>query len=168
MSSPLGPTLEIGPTLPSVHSKPMIWNSEPWRRQLLAISAQLEKRRTQRRWPDASLAQLEMDVMLGAYSVRKLLDVQTALTHAVRDRLVTVNAIPARNDPRGIGPDVMNWDQLERWFPLETVRPATLTVRGLCNQVIHSWVFIPSMADGGGLNSILVTSELSRRKMRLS
>jgi hypothetical protein len=143
----------------------MIWNSEPWRRQLLAISARLEKRRTQRRWPDASLARLEMDVMLGAYSVRKLLDAQTVLTHAVRDHLLGVRTIPARKDPRGIGPDLMNWEHLERWFQLETMQPATLTVRGLCNQVIHSWVFIPSMGDGGGLSSILVTSDRSRRKV---
>jgi hypothetical protein len=50
----------------------MIYESHYWKDELQAIAKKLRRRRAQRRWSESSFANLEKEVMVGFYSVRKL------------------------------------------------------------------------------------------------
>jgi hypothetical protein len=141
----------------------VIWESGPWRRELLHIASRIEKRKTFRRWPEAAVALLERDVMLGAYSVRKLIEAQTKAPHSVRDQQIQVQVMPATPGDNGEIADLMNWHHVDRWFDLGRAERTTMSVSAVCNQIIHSWVFMPLMdADTGGLHSIFVCSDRHR------
>jgi hypothetical protein len=106
---------------------------------------------------------LERDVMLGAYTVRKLIEARTKVPHSVRDQQVMVDVVPAIVHHDGATADLMNWTHIERWFDFAKRRPGTLTVRQFCNQVVHSWFFLPVFDEVTRcLTSILVSSDWDR------
>ncbi len=52
----------------------MIWASYPWKEELLRIATRLEKKQKQRRWTERTEANLEKDVFIGCYALRKLME----------------------------------------------------------------------------------------------
>jgi hypothetical protein len=143
----------------------MIWESWPWRRELVRTGERLRRRTRQQRWSDASFSGVERDVMIGAYAARKLLDAKTKVPQAIRDRTVPATAFRARSNSDGSSPDLMNWHQLERWFDFSHGEPTSLKPRDLCNQIIHSWVFVPVVNETtNGLDEIMVSSDRDRQR----
>lgn len=57
---------------PSRTGAQVISDSIPWKTELLRIAGTLERRTTQRRWPDRSSFLVERDVMVAAYAIRRL------------------------------------------------------------------------------------------------
>ena len=52
----------------------MIWESAYWKEELLRQAEDLKKRSTQTKWSERSLARLEKTIMIGFYSIRKLIE----------------------------------------------------------------------------------------------
>ena len=52
----------------------MIAESYYWKRDLLKVVARLRRRFTQTRWTRASYSAVEIDVMVGFYAIRKLIE----------------------------------------------------------------------------------------------
>src|SRR5947209_984301 len=52
----------------------MIDDSVPWREELLKSAARLRRWSTQRRWTERTHYLAERDIMMGAYSIRRLID----------------------------------------------------------------------------------------------
>jgi hypothetical protein len=120
----------------------------------------MSKRTTQRRWPEVSSAKVEQDVMLAAYSMRKLVEA-AKLSDAVRDSQVPMQAYAFTGKGRLT---LMNWHHLERFYELGKPVAGTIAVKDLCNQLIHSYVFAPIVGPGG-LEAFYVTSDRDRRKL---
>ena len=134
----------------------MIWNSGPWKDELERIGTDLDRRRAQRRWTDRSLAIVERSVMVGFYMVRKLMEARKLSDNYAASRL------RLRCHPRsGPIPDPLNWHQLDRFYDLEVTSPAERDVGFVCNQVVHSFVFVVS-ADRRGLEGFFVASDRAR------
>ncbi len=140
----------------------MIWESWPWKRELFRIAERLERRLIQARWLEATSASVERDVMIAAYSIRKLIEAQTKVPHAIARSPVNVQAFRSLNDGK---PDLMRWDEIARWFDLDHAESRTLSLEDLCNQLIHSWVFILGFSEDRLLDSIFVSSDRARARV---
>jgi len=137
----------------------VIWESAYWKEELFRNANRLKRRQIQRRWVERSHAGLEKDVMIGFYSIRKLIE-SHKISDELRDRPVPLRCYP------WTGRDVtyMNWDKIDRNYDLESPVALQQSVAWIANQLIHSFVFMANCSQGGGLESILFNSDYTRRK----
>jgi hypothetical protein len=105
------------------------------------------------------LAQIERDIFIGFYSVRKLLDAQTKITDATKNSKIRLswhpNIKPTRLLPKSDPDQVYDFDaggQEER------------DIIFVCGRIIHSFFFIPGVSEKGGLEGILFTSDTDKDK----
>lgn len=140
----------------------MIWDSNTWKRDLARRSKALLRRRSQKRWREDSRAAVERDVFVIAYSIRKLLDARK-LSDEVESMTLPVLEYASRGKPI----DFMNWDKIEDLFEMSDPSHSQWGLRALCNQFVHSQVFMTALGDHGGLEGLFVTSERDRNKRLL-
>lgn len=136
----------------------MIWESAFWKDDILRRSADLRKRVSQRRWPEASLARLEQSLMLGFYAVRKLIEAKK-LSDATANQTLSLARYPLRPGKRVTH---MNWHRVEELYDISAPRDESRDVLQICNQVIHSYVFVLGFADTGGFANVLFASDRAR------
>jgi hypothetical protein len=138
----------------------MIWESWPWKKELARRAESLRKRKTQKRWSAATSAAVEQDLFIAAFAIRKLLEAAK-----ISDEVECV-PVPAvfHNPAKGRVVDLMNWHKIDQLYDLASSAPASFTLREFCNQLIHSFVFMPCMGDAGGLAGVFVTSDRVRRR----
>ena len=60
----------------------MIWESAYWKEELLGHARRIRRRQALKRWGDCASAGLEKDVLIGFYSIRKLIE-----AHKVSDEI---------------------------------------------------------------------------------
>lgn len=140
----------------------MIWESSPWKQYLARSAANLRRRKRQKRWTAASLAALEREVFFSAYAVRKLLE-----AGKISDEAEARPLRAAKHLPSGRTVDFLNWDKLDELYLLSARTEIDLPLREFCNQIIHSFVFTPTITDRGGLGGFFVTSERDKNKRLL-
>jgi hypothetical protein len=89
---------------------------------------------------------IEKHAFLSAFIVRKLFD-NHKVTDAVRARSVEVRFFPAeKNVIRGIS-SVIGKSFLDEVYDVDTSEAGSLDVRGLVNQIIHSFFFVVVPSD---------------------
>ncbi len=139
----------------------MIQDSIPWKDELLKVAKRLEAKAKQRRWTERSGFLVERDVMVSAYAIRKLIE-----GFKVSDALAARQLPVTRFDLRGSkAPDVL--DKYEFWehYNLDHGIRETLSVIGLCNQLIHSWMWSISADEQTTLfNGLYVSSDRQRKR----
>jgi len=138
----------------------MICESWPWREELLHVAERLAARCTQQRWTERSAFLLERDIMVSAYAIRKLCEaLKLSTAFNTQDVPLTEYSL------RGSAPDQQNWHNLDRFYDFENAHEVTVKPMELCNQIIHSRVFMRcTVADGHGLDGIFVSSDRASRK----
>lgn len=140
----------------------VIWDSTPWRNELLRVADLLERRQSQLRWTEQSLFLVERDIMVSAYAVRRL--EESLKLRATFGQQISLESFPLRI--REVqGPDQLNWHQIDRFFDLNKPARISLKPLQLCNQIIHSRVFlVVRPADHQGMSGFYVTSDYDSRK----
>lgn len=139
----------------------MIWESYPWKEELLRIADRLERKTRQKRWTDRTDANLEKDVFVGCYAVRKLAEARKL------SQEVLVTRIPCTTIPfiRGKRITLLNWHHLDELYDFERQAVGELTLTFLCNQFIHSYVFTHIVGEETGLlEAVAVSSDRKRRE----
>lgn len=111
---------------------------------------------SQRRWPESSLANVEQDIFLSAYIIRKLLDAKKLSDEAESIALHAKYSIRT-----GRVPDIMNWHRFEEFYDLAHPAAVDVCLRNFCDQVIHSFVFMVA-ASSPGLEGFYVASDRER------
>lgn len=135
----------------------MIWESGPWREELCAVADRLDARKVDCNWDDERTAfEVERDVMISAYAIRRLIEAKK-LPDSLAQGGHTVEAFLIFERV----PDHMNWHRIEEFYNLESGTRARLSSIDLCNQFIHSYIWMPSFTDFG-LAGIFVTSQFTR------
>jgi hypothetical protein len=137
----------------------MIDDSSDWKSDLLRQSEVLQKRMTQRRWPATSLARCEQTIMLGFYSIRRLIE-SKKITDAAVKRPIPVYAYA----PTGQKSHLMNRHKIDRLYALDKPTRQNVTLQYLCNQVIHSYIFLLLFDEDGKLAGVFVVSDFHRFK----
>ena len=89
----------------------MIWESYYWKQDLLRQAKNLIRRKSQHRWPEASLAKIEQMVMLGFYSVRKLIEA-SKISNDLIESPVSIIMYPSKNK----SVTLLNWHKLDQLY----------------------------------------------------
>jgi len=132
----------------------MIYESRVWKAALLKQARLLQKRKTQKRWPERAMAHVEREIFISAFSIRKLIE-----SKKLSDQ---VEAILLRTDSyehTGHLVDIANWHKIEELYNLSESEPKNLKLADFCNLIIHSLVFIIVLSSNNGLEGIFVTSD---------
>lgn len=139
----------------------MIWESYHWKEDLLKRADRLSQRSKQKRWPEVSLVHVEQNIMMGFYAIRKLTEARK-VSDRIADQQIRLKAYKwnkKKNVTR------MNWHRIDELYDLDKEHRQNRTLRYLCNQFIHSYVFILHFkGNHRGLDGILVSSENERHK----
>lgn len=120
----------------------MIWDSVPWKQEIERRASSLRRRKKQKRWGAASIAKLEQDVFYAAFAVRKLIQ-----SFKVSDEVKSLTIVAEKYPPTKKVADVMNWHQIDELYDLSKKETRRFCPENLCNQIIHSFVFIPCLDD---------------------
>ena len=137
----------------------MITDSSFWKDELIERSEFIAKKMAQTRWRAASSARLEQCVMMGFYSIRKLIEAEK-LSHSLSDCTVDILSWPNRKKPV----DLMNWHRIDDLYELGNPKAMDLTLRFLANQIIHSFVFTPIFSPVGPPEGIAFSSDKEKEK----
>lgn len=137
----------------------MIDDSVPWKEELLRIAYRLHRKARQRRWTDRSSFLVERDVMVGAYAIRKLVEARK-----VSDALASQNIAVQEYPLTGRAPDIWRRDEIWKHYDLDSGRDTSISLTWLCNQIIHSFVWLLSAEEPPPhyLNGIYVASDRKR------
>ena len=132
----------------------MISDSFFWKADLLKQASAVRSRMQQRRWTDASFARVEQTIMLGFYSIRKLNE-SKKLSQVVAELDVSLMAY------RWSGKQVtrLNWISLDKLHDLESPETVTRSLTFLCNQIVHSYIFLPLLDEDHLLHSFVFASD---------
>lgn len=133
----------------------MIWESAYWKDPLLKSADYLRRVRLSEKTSELTFVRIEKEVFLGFYAVRKLLDTFkiSDSTKKIDFNLVVHPAI------RRV--DYLNWHDLDKNYDLSSRKSETRDMRFLCNQFIHSYVFIIGETEGR-LDGFFVASDRDR------
>lgn len=135
----------------------MIQDSVPWKDELLRVAARLERKRTQKRWTERSGYLVERDLMVSAYAIRKLIEASK-----VSDALSGRSFIAEEYALLGLVPDFFSRFSFWELYDLESPRRASLSLREVCNQLIHSWMWAISATEQNEFDGVYVSSDRSR------
>lgn len=137
----------------------MIFDSIPWKDELLKIADRLESRKTQRRWTERTGFLVERDIMLSAYAVRKLLEARK-----ISD-ILAARRVPVRQHSLlGRTPDWWNRSSVWENYDLDTGQDQSMSISDFCNQIIHSWNWAISAKERGDFDGVYVSSDRRRSK----
>jgi hypothetical protein len=136
----------------------MISDSVPWREELRKSAARLLRWSTQRRWTERTYFLAERDIMMGAYSIRRLVDSSKSSSLLPGKRIRTL-----RYHLVGRKPMLFDHFNPEQFYNLREPTSSELEVATLCNQIIHSFVFQIYLEENG-TTSVVFTSDRDRGK----
>jgi hypothetical protein len=132
----------------------MIWESHYWKKPLLEMADRLERLKYSDDLSDETIAQIERDVFIGFYSVRKLFEAPTKITDQTRglnlslQRHSNIKPVTWRNHHR-----------LDELYDLSNSGDEIRDVLFVCGRLIHSFVFAPCLSDTGGLHGAFFSSD---------
>jgi len=136
---------------------PVIDDSFSWKLDLERAALDLERRKSQRRWSDASFAKVEKVLFTGAFGVRKLIESQKVSDEVEAS---TVSAKSFAFKARYV--DRHNRDEIERLYDLSKGTSVTVGLEAFCNQLIHSFVLTPMLTPQSGMHGVFVASDRER------
>lgn len=140
----------------------MIQDSTPWKDELLAVADRLHKKTSQKRWTERSGFLVERDLMVSAYSLRKLID-----NYKVSDRLVERQFELERFELFDANevPDLYGRYSVWEFYDLETPTKTVLPLVKVCNQIVHSWLWMLSFRENDNMfDGVYVSSDTARKK----
>ncbi|TBT23870.1 hypothetical protein D5E86_24770 [Vibrio parahaemolyticus] len=136
----------------------MIWESSDWKEPLLESASRLQKLSKSNEIDESEFVQIEKDVFIGFYAIRKLMDT-SKISDSTKSFDVSLKCFPNLKPV-----DYMNWHRVDELYDLSGKQCETKTLRALCNFIVHSYVFMPELNDEGHLVSFYVTSDKDRNK----
>lgn len=107
-----------------------------WKKQLLNTTKWLHSVKLSECSRDSTYFRVEKKIFFGFYSIRKLFD-----TYKVSDttKATTIELTWHRNTNPV---DYLNWHKLDECYDLSSEHTEVRDIRYLCNQFIHSYVFL--------------------------
>jgi hypothetical protein len=140
----------------------MIHKSGYWKKQLLEIAERLRSLKTvdpeELVEDDDWFSQIEIDIFIGFYSVRKLCDAVMLVTDATKSRTFSIAWHPNLEPVT-----LINHHRVDELYDFDTRRQETRDVQFICGRIIHSFVFMP-YAEEQGLAGILFASDTDKHK----
>lgn len=136
----------------------MIQESRYWKAPLLRSANWLERLRFDESSEERALVRVERELFVGFYSIRKLLET-FKLSPSTKSLVFHLQWSPCIEMV-----DYFNAHRIEELFDLSTVQSEDRDLEFLCNQFIHSYVFVPVHHEGGALAGVYVSSDRTRHE----
>lgn len=135
----------------------MINDSMPWRAELHRIVARLKRRQAQRRWTEATFASVERDLMVGMFTIRRLVEAEKTSSLFV-SRRVAAKVLPL------VGPVPNHIDRWSPWehFDFQSTRRAEIDVISLYHEFIHSFIFMLAFDEERNFTGVYVGSDRTK------
>ncbi len=109
------------------------------------------------------MAKLEREVFYAAYAVRKLLD-----AFKISDEIEGLSLTGLEYERQNRMIDLGNRDRIDELFDLSCSTECKVALREFCNQVIHSFTFVPARQDEtNGLAGFFLASDRQKDKSLL-
>lgn len=137
----------------------MIRESSYWKKPLLSIAKRLRRFKTDAEITERQLANIERDIFIGFFSVRKLLDAITKVTDATRLFQVQLSWYPNLK--------AVNWrnnHRIEELYDLNEHHCEMRDLQFVAGKIIHSFIYIPYAQEDGGLDGVFFTSDIDKNK----
>lgn len=136
----------------------MAISSHPWKQSLEHQAKALQELMKTHRHSEASLVKLEETVVLGCYTIRRLIN-SFLLPESRRHQPVPMTAFPRRHQ----GSILPAEDPIKLRYDLDAGRAVHHDPIFLCHQVLQNCVFEPWIAPDHHLAGIYVTSDHQRK-----
>jgi hypothetical protein len=131
----------------------MIFETYYWRLELGRLARRLRRHMKQRRWFISSDASVEKCVMLGFYSIRKLLEAfQPPPNMNFQSKVTTFPRNKEKLSP-------ICYPEVTEAFELDRPKTETIGLKDLCNQIIHSYFFSVWLGSNHGLRGVFFSSD---------
>ena len=114
----------------------MIWESRPWKNELLAKAYLLKKLATKRRSARREF-EIERAVFLSVYIMRKLWEAGKLSSTCERRKIPCIF-----HRPKNRAPDRLNWHRIDELYNLDVSESDQLTSIDFCHRLIYSYIFI--------------------------
>jgi hypothetical protein len=142
-------------------SEAVIWESRYWKKPLIAMAERIEAAGKADKHPtDRRMVQIERDVFIGCYSVRKLIHAPLKLTDACRDSKVRLRSHLATAKPVRS----LHRNEIDELYNLEAGVNEERNREFFCGRIIHSFTFLMVLSEVSGLSSFYFGSDLDRGK----
>lgn len=135
----------------------MIWDSGPWKGQLLSDADLLQRWAAKRKATERRSFLIERKIFISAYAIRKLFEAKKVST-SFEQRLIECRAFSAKSDRITLE----NNHKLEELYYFDNPVTKRVGVRHLLNQIIHSFVFVECTRDDLTIEGFFVTSDHKR------
>jgi len=135
----------------------MIAESQYWKDPLLEMAERLVSLKTIGDLSEGKLVQIERDVFIGFYSVRKLFEAIAKVTDATK--AMKVHFVSHPNRQFVTWPNSHKFDEL---YDFSVSKEEYRDVVFVCGRIIHSFIFCPCV-DEHGLAGIIFTSDTDRQ-----
>jgi hypothetical protein len=122
----------------------VIWESQYWKEPIIEMAGRFEAAGKAGWKPtDPAMVQIERDLFIGCYSIRKLLHAPLKLTDACRASKVKLRAHVTNGSPVPF----LRRDDIEKHYKLEkgSVEPRDLEF--FCGRIIHSYTFVVELDE---------------------
>ena len=137
----------------------MIWESSDWKKPLLRMAKRLEKLKITKDITDKQFIQIEKDIFIGFYSIRKLIDTVTKVTDDTKNLKVSILWHPNIKNVT-----LLNYWNIHELYDLQTKQEETRDIYFISSRIIHSFIFSPLLSEEGELEGILFTSDIDKDK----
>jgi hypothetical protein len=141
----------------------MIWESAPWKEQLVRDAGRIKRLARTKLSPDEenelAYVKLERLIFVTAYSMRKLWEAKK-LSNSWNDQKLQCSKYPIK----GKIPDSLNWHQIERHYDLDAGRPDSIRPEEFCDRIIHSFIFLLQETEEGVPYSVYFASDRTRKQ----
>lgn len=139
----------------------MIYESQYWKQPLVRSARWLEKVIIEEGDSgERNLARAERELFMGFYSVRKLLETFN-LSQTTRQLTYDLTFYSALTDARV---DYFNRSDIHKHYELERGTSDKRDVGFICNQVIHSFVFVLAITESGAIDGAFLASDTMRHR----
>jgi hypothetical protein len=132
----------------------MIEQADYWRKDLYKLAKVIERRYRQKKWSSISFHNLEKEIFLGFFSIRKLIESKKVaksicnLNYSITTYPYSTNNLSLWKNPNPLN----NYDLLNGIS-------SNKSIEEICNQFIHSKIFIPFIPLNEELVGIYVCSD---------
>lgn len=143
----------------------MIWESSYWKKPLLRASTKITELSQTPNPSDDDLGNLEYLAMNGFYAIRKLLEAETKLSRTTSEGHYRSKRYPLRQEHAESKkyPDRIFNKSPNHYYDLANPIQASSNLAYICNQFIHSYVFVFSTDAKGQLDDIFLSSDRDRK-----
>ena len=136
----------------------MISESRYWKEPLLETAKVLRREPLLENLDESDLVQIEKNVMIGFYSIRKLLDT-VKVSDSIKKMTTSLSWYENKSQV-----DILERHDLNKLYDLSKAHEETRNLRFICDQFIHSYVFMQSADEKGRLNGFHFSSDKDKNK----